>query len=670
MIVNVIPEVKVGGNVDSFSYSVPEQLVNEIKIGSLVTIPFANRKIRGVVEGIGGQRDRGTEQKYNLKLILSVDSNFIFPEKYIGIAKWISSYYLCSLGEAIELFLPPMMKKPRQSGVRSLPAEQAGQESGACLPDRQAGSSIKLTNKQQEIFEKLKIGLSSNTKKPALIRGITGSGKTEIYIRLAEETLKLGKQVVVLVPEIILTPQTVERFQKTFGDQITLMHHNLSKSEKYNCFFDFYSGRKPIIVGPRSALLIPSSNIGLIIVDEEQEDSFKQDRAPRYHAVTLAEKISSVLGLQLLLGSATPKIESFYAAKTGQYDLYELSERYNAAELPPSEIIDLRNELRTGNNSPISEKLRSEIEQILNNKKQILLFLNRRGTSTFVSCRDCGHVLLCKNCSIPLIYHLYGAKSELNCHHCDYHENVPATCPKCHSQRIKFFGSGIEKIEAEIRKLFPEARVARVDASTIKSKNDYEKFYRAFKNHETDIAIGTQMIAKGLDIPGVDLVGIVSADTGLHLPYYRASEKSFQILTQVSGRSGRRGVAGKTILQTYWPEAKPIIDASLHDYQAFYNDEIKERKEHGYPPFERLVRIISEDVNQNKALEKINKVQTELINNKLSFIGPGACFYERLHNKFRFHIIIKAKSLPDRKLQDIAKLFPHLTWDADAVNLL
>ncbi|MFA6963793.1 MAG: primosomal protein N' [Patescibacteria group bacterium] len=655
MIVNVIPEVKVGGEMESFSYLVPEELEGEIRIGSVVSIPFGNRKIRGVVEGTTEHGANNT--KYEIKSLISVDPNIIFTEKYIKIAKWISSYYLCSLGEAIELFLPPMMKKPR-------PGAQVESSKS------KVKSPIELTNEQQEIFEKLKLSLNSKAKKHALIRGITGSGKTEIYIKLAEETLQLGKQVIVLVPEIILTPQTVERFQKTFGDQITLMHHNLSKSEKFNCYFDFYTGKKPIIVGPRSALLIPCPNIGLIIIDEEQEDSFKQDQNPRYHAVTLAEKIAEATGAQLLLGSATPKIETFHKAKTGQFDLFELTERYNSAKLPPAEIVDLRNELRTGNNSPISEKLRQSIEDILEKKKQILLFLNRRGTSTFVSCRDCGHVIICKNCSIPLIYHLYGQKSELNCHHCDFRQDVPITCPKCHSPKIKFFGSGIEKIETEIRKLFPLARVARVDASTIKSKTDYEKFYLSFKNHEIDIAIGTQMIAKGLDIPGVDLVGIVSADTGLHLPYYRASEKSFQILTQVSGRSGRRGVAGKTILQTYWPEAKPIIDASLHDYQTFYKDEIAEREKHNYPPFQHLIRIISEDESSGKAIEKIRKVAAELAKNKLSFIGPGACFYERLHNKFRFHIIVKVDKLPDQRLHEVAKLFPHLVWDVDAVNLL
>jgi len=655
MIANVIPEVKVGGDIESFSYLIPANLIDQVKIGSIVTIPFGNRKIRGAVLSIAN--DQSSDGKYEIKPIASVDSNFSLPAKYIEIARWISKYYLCSLGEAISMFLPPEMKRPRIS-----PQVQSSK--------LQIKTGVDLNAEQQAIFDKLKDQLQREDKKPVLIHGITGSGKTEIYIKLTEEVLKQGKQVVVLVPEIILTPQTVERFQKTFGDKIALMHHSLSKSEKYNCFFGFYTGQKPIIVGPRSALLIPSDKIGLIIIDEEQEDSFKQDQTPRYHAVKLAEIISDKLGSQLLLGSATPRIETFQKAKTGDYHLFELKSRFHQSQLPESIIIDLRNELRSGNNSPISERLSQEIERIVSNKKQVLLFLNRRGTSTFVSCRDCGFIILCNNCSIPLVYHVHGQKNELRCHHCDYHQPVPLTCPKCHSSRIKFFGSGIEKVELEVKKLFPNARVARVDSSTIKSKSDYEKFYQAFKNHEIDIVIGTQMIAKGLDIPGVDLVGIVSADTGLHLPYYRASEKSFQILTQVSGRSGRRGVPGKTIIQTYWPEAKPIIDAGLHDYSAFYNDEITEREQHQYPPFKHIVRIISEDTDQHKASEKINKIKEALAQSDLTFIGPGACFYERLHNKFRFHIIVKVDRLPSERLTKLAKLFPHLVWDIDAINLL
>jgi len=667
MIANIIPEVKVRGDIDSFCYSIPESLMGQIKTGSMVVIPFGNRKIRGIVVETerpasakamtDRQRGRSAEEKYELKPIISLDQNFVLPPIYIDIARWISKYYLCTVGEAVSMFLPPLMKKPRTT-VKL-------QDSSFQIPD-----SIELSDEQQSIFETLKTGLQNQGKKTALIHGITGSGKTEIYIRLAEETIRLGKQVIVLVPEIILTPQTIERFQKTFGDQIALMHSNLSKSEKYNCFFDFYSGRKSIIVGPRSALLVPCTNIGLIIIDEEQEDSFKQDQTPRYNAIELAEIIARKLSAQLLLGSATPKIETYHKAKTGEFELFELSNRFNKSQLPEASIVDLRNELRSGNNSPISERLRAEIDLILGNEKQVLLFLNRRGTSTFVSCRDCGHIILCKNCSIPLIYHVYGDKNELNCHHCDFHQSVPSACPNCKSQRIKFFGSGIEKVELEIKKMFPAAKVSRVDSSTIKSKSDYEKFYHSFKNHDVDIVIGTQMIAKGLDIPGVDLVGIVSADTGLHLPYYRASEKSFQILTQVSGRSGRRGIPGKTIIQTYWPEAKPIVDASLHDYLAFYNDEIAERMKFSYPPFGHLVRIISENENSDKAQANLDNLVQKLKDSELNFIGPGACFYERLHNKFRHHIIIKIDKLPDERLNELAKLFPHLVWDVDAINLL
>jgi len=665
MIADIIPESRTYSDIESFSYEIPKELEDFIFVGSLVKIPFGNRTLRGVVRQIQDSSlevQNKTVQKYQIKSIQSIDDSFILPKSYIEIAQWISNYYLCSLGEAIALFLPPEMKRPKKNSDQPMDMKNKRDE-------------IELNEEQKTVFNKIKTGISQisingqKCVKPFLLHGITGSGKTEIYIKAAQEVIKLGRKVVVLVPEIILTPQTVQRFEEIFAGQVALMHSHLSKSEKYNCYYDFYSGKKPIIVGPRSALLVPNEKIGLIIIDEEQEDSFKQEQKPRYHAVTLAEKIAENNNALLILGTATPRTESFYKAKTGNYQLLELKNRHNTNSLPASTLIDLRNEIKLGNFSPLSELLQGKIGEILKRKKQILLFLNRRGTATFVSCRDCGFICLCPNCSIPLVYYVSQKNDYLTCHHCDHREVVPLVCPDCSSHKIKFFGIGIDKIVSEVEKLFPLARISKVDSTTITSKKDYDEFYQKFKNHEVDIVIGTQMIAKGFDIPNVDLVGIISADTGLNMPHYKANEKTFQILTQVSGRSGRATNRGETILQTYWPDALPIQSALNHDVSQFYNHEIVERQKLNYPPFCKIIRIVSEHIDQKKASIEIDKLATTLRKNNINIIGPGACFYQRLHGRYRFHLMIKCDSI-DEKIIEIWKNFPNLFWDVDPVNLL
>lgn len=654
MIAEVIPESKTWTESEIFSYSVPADLMEKIKIGSLVNISFGRKLIRGIVEKLNTAKNK---TEYKIKEITSVSADFVLLEKYIDIAKWISQYYLCSLGDAMSLFLPPILKRPHLS------TEDESLETKDKI-------IVKLSNDQQAIFEQLKLNLNAKNKKPALIHGVTGSGKTEIYIELTKEALKLNKQVIILVPEIMLTPQTVERFEEIFAEKICLMHSKLSKSERYHTFYDFYSGNKPIIIGPRSALLVPSSNIGLIIVDEEQEDSYKQDQSPRYNATALAEKIAEKSDALVVFGSATPKIETFYRTEQKEADLFELSSRYNKELMPQATVIDLKDEIRAENFSPISTKLREEIQKTLDENNQVLLFLNRRGSATFVACRDCGFVILCHNCSIPMVYHLDEKENYLNCHHCNRKEIVPLNCPECQSTRIKYFGSGIDKISAEIKNLFPASRIAKVDSKTMTTKSDYNLFFQKFKNRELDIVIGTQMIAKGLDIPNVDLVGIISADTGLHLPHYRATEKSFELLTQVSGRSGRTDKTGQTIIQTYWPDSPAIIAAKNHNYKLFYDLEIKERQKHSYPPFTHLIRIIAENSNADKAKKEIAGMAEQIKKNNLYFIGPGACFYSRLHNKYRYHLIVKIEKYPSEIITSLARENRQFIWDAEPVNLL
>lgn len=651
MIAEIIPEIKTIGR-GLFSYRVPEKLKEQISIGCIVKISFGRRNIRGVIEKL---IEKPKNKKHRLKDIEVVYSNVSISKKYIALSYWVSNYYLCSLGEAISLFMPTDLKNPRVK-IKDLR-----------LKSKKLNP---LTTDQKEIFEKLAKNLLAKKKKPALIHGVTGSGKTEIYLHLAKKTIESGKSVILLVPEIVLTPQNIERFEEIFGKEVVLMHSGLAKSEKYHCYKSFYSGEKKIIVGPRSALLVPNENIGLIIIDEEQEESYKQEQNPRYDALVLAEKIAELSSAFLLVGSATPRVETFYKAKLGIYDLFTMPGRYNTLTLPTAEVIDLKNEIKRENFSPISIRLQSALTNVLKQKEQAILFLNRRGMSTFVSCRDCGYVVNCDRCEIPMIQHLGTGGNYLICHHCEKKAAVPTKCPNCGGLRIKYFGTGVEKIEMEIKKLFPKARTKRVDAKVLQNHRQYQQFYRDFYDHKFDIVIGTQILAKGFDIPGVSLVGIISADVGLHMPHFRASEKIFRLITQVSGRSGRRAKSGQTIIQTYWPNSAAIKFAAKHDFIGFYDAEIMKRETKNYPPFSHIVRVLSENRIQNTARQQIDKLAEELSKQKIDFIGPGPCFFSRLNNRYRYQIIIKMKRLPDKNISLLYSQFPNLTWDVDALNLL
>lgn len=655
MIAKILPITKIVGENHTFDYLVPDEFSKSIQVGSLVSIPFGNRKIRGIVIEIIRDAPRS---KYKIKNILSIDPNFVLPQKYFDIAKWVANKYICSIGESLGMFLPPEMVRPR-----------VGKEQGT--RDEGKKAKITLSKDQQEIFDAISNQQSAKIYKPVLVHGVTGSGKTEIYIKLIEQVINSGKQSVVLVPEIMLTPQTVERLVKYFGERVALLHSSLSKSEKYQSYYEFYRNEKAIIIGPRSALLVPTENIGIVIIDEEQEDSYKQDQTPRYHAVDLAEKIAQSLDAQLILGTATPRITTYHKSKTGAYSYYHLPERHGEAKIPKSTIVDLRNEIKGGNYSPISLKLQSAIRQTLENKKQVLLFLNRRGLATFVSCRDCGYIVICDNCQIPMVYHLQNNGGELVCHHCDAKKTTLAICPECKSPRIKYFGAGTEKVYQEIRNLFPGSRVLLVTADTVKSKDDYLKIFNKIKEHEVDIVIGTQMIAKGLDIPNVDLVGIVSADVGLHLPHFRSSERTFQLVTQVSGRAGRRDDKGEVIVQTYWPESLAIFSATNNDFDSFYQNEISERKKFGYPPFSDIIRIVVENISETKAREEAETIKKFLQKSKIDFIGPAKCFHSKINKRHRYHIIIKSgKIKPIIDWSTIAKSCPHTTIDVDPTSLL
>ncbi len=564
----------------------------------------------------------------------------------------------------------------------------------------------RLTSHQEAVLGDISQGLVGGKPAVYLLHGVTGSGKTEIYLRALEVALAQGRGAIVLVPEIALTPQTIRRFAARFPGRIAILHSKLSLGERYDGWQRIREGEVDIVIGSRSAVFAPLARPGLIIVDEEHEWSYKQERTPCYHARDVAVKLAELTGATVVLGSATPGIVSYYRAQQGRYRLLELPQRilWNKArleeqkaqyripdtrhwmreagilysDLPPVRVIDLRQELKAGNRSIFSRALRRAMTEALTAKQQVILFLNRRGTATFVMCRDCGLVLKCPRCDVPLTYHTTGGERgevRLVCHHCNRHTGVPGQCPHCFSSRIRFFGVGTQKVEAVTRELFPEARLQRWDRDVTGSKGAHEALLERFITHEADILIGTQMIAKGLDLPLVTLVGVISADTALYLPDFRASERTFQLLTQVAGRAGRSILGGQVIIQTYTPHHYCIQAASHHDYIGFYEQELAFRREHGYPPFSRLARLIYVHPNGERCRQEAEKLQ-RLLRDKIArlglpgvaLIGPAPCFLSRLRAKHRWQIVVRAPD-PRALLGDLAL---PLGWrvDIDPVNML
>lgn len=500
-----------------------------------------------------------------------------------------------------------------------------------------------LTEEQSKCFEEINYSIQNNKFSKNLIYGITGSGKTEIYLRLIQEVLNKGKEAIVLVPEISLTPQMVDRFLARFGDTVAVLHSKLSIGERFDEWQKISNGEKKIVIGARSAIFAPVESLGIIIIDEEHDMSYKSDTTPRYNAKDLAKYIAEKNNCPLVLGSATPEITTMYNAKQNEINLYTLTKRANNSKLANVEIIDLRNELAIGNRSMISFKLQDKIKDNLSKKNQTILFLNRRGYSTFIMCRDCGYVAKCKNCNISLTYHM--SENKLKCHYCGYEEKVIKECPECNSKKVKYFGTGTQKLEEEIHKLFPEASTIRMDIDTVSKKNSHEEILNTFKNDNIDILIGTQMVVKGHHFPNVTLVGVVTADSSLNLEDYRAVERTFQTLVQVAGRAGREK-EGDVIIQTYNPDHYAIIEAQKQDYDLFYNQEIELRKMLNYPPFCDIIMISFQgtDINEiqkisNLVYRKIKSVNDENIN----IFKPVPSPVDKIKNKYRWRIILKCK---------------------------
>lgn len=652
----VLPLKKTGAENQTFTY----EFEDNIKIGSIVSVPLKNRYIRGVIT------EKVKRPKYNTRAIKKVQTaEPVLNKHQLELAKEISEYYYCTLGETINAFLPFELGKKRHE-LKTKSNEAEGKE-----------KPLEFTSAQKDIYD------SIDKAKPStkhLIHGVTGSGKTEIYLQLVANALKQDKGSIILVPEISLTPQTLARFQARFGNKVAVWHSHLKETEKYHTWEQIRKGEIMVVLGARSAIFMPVKDLAYIVIDEEHEGTYKQDKNPKYEATKVAEWLTEISKSKLILGTATPKIESFYKSQNNEYNIYSLDKRIVQDSMPPVSVIDLRDEFRKGNKSIFSDDLQEAIQKTLDEKKQIVLFVNRRGASTFVVCRDCGYIEKCPNCEIPLTYHP-NEGNKLKCHHCEYSKNIPTVCPTCKSHAIKYFGLGTQKVEIEAKKMFPNAEIVRMDKDTTKKRGSHKEIYENFANNNFDILVGTQLIAKGWDLPNVNLVGVISADTTLNLPDYKSAERTFSLLTQVAGRTGRGYHPGKVIIQTYNPDNYAIKHAQKHDYLGFYEEELTSRKKYKYPPYSHFIKLLYKSKDETHAEEKANSLVKELeekiSNDNIHVLGPSTSFIYRKLGYYHWQIIIKIigdKNI-DKKIIEINNKLKTIlpsgwTVDVDPDNLL
>ncbi|MBU3107225.1 primosomal protein N' [Clostridium gasigenes] len=689
-----------------FTYEVGEEFKDDIRRGQLVKVPFGvrNTLTDGFVLGLKYEDDIKGMRIKKVKKIRFIEP--VLTSDDLSLIEFLRDTYLCKYIDAIRLLIPQGILKGTKNKskkviiwIKDIQDKNKEEKYGEILNyikandgkftkselTKEKNLSLYKINKlieeeylgcQEEIVYRYNIReynaygekkltdeqfmaieqIKASKNNLYLLKGVTGSGKTEVYMKLVEETIKNGNSAIVLVPEIALTPQMIERFKGRFGKEVALFHSRLSEGERHDEWHRVHDGNAKLIVGARSALFLPARNLGLIIIDEEHENTYKSEQNPKYQTREVAEFLSRLKGCKVIFGSATPSIESYYRAISGEMKLIELNNRVDKKPMPKMQIVDMRNELKSGNMSIFSKELYNSVNEALKNKEQIILFLNRRGFSTFVSCRGCGYVFKCPNCDISMTYHKNGF---LVCHYCGKTEKQPKICPKCESKYVKFFGSGTQKVQDEVVKYFPSARVLRMDVDTTRGKNAHENIYNSFKNGEGDILIGTQMISKGLDFPNVTLVGIIAADISINIPDYRSAEKTFQIITQVGGRAGRGEKEGKVIIQTYTPDYYGLIYAKNYDYEGFYNEEFALRGLMGYPPFGKLLLIngSSKNEEQLKVFMKNLAIELKKINNEYTYInmlGPVPCIITKIKDSYRWQILFKGE-LPQefyKKIKD------------------
>ena len=714
MYANVIVDISHEKLDKTFQYSIPDELLCDIRPGVCVDIPFGSRTITGYVIEV---TDEPEYDPARTKPLIGIKANSVAVEaKLIALAAWIRRNYGSTMNQALKTVIP-VKKQAKEQVSRSIAlkidkvraraqlalCEAKNQKAKArlfrALIDADDGASLEysfvtgklsvsaatiraleqsgfievitqtgyrnpvehmsvdtydkvLNAAQQSVVDAIEGDIASGLRNTYLIKGVTGSGKTEVYMELIAHCIQSGRQAIVLIPEIALTYQTVMRFFARFGNRVSIINSRLSNGERYDQFERAKNGDIDIMIGPRSALFTPFSNLGLIIIDEEHENSYKSESVPRYHAREVAIEYARMSDAIVVLGSATPSVDSFYKAKTGVYRLLELDTRVDDRPLPKCEIVDLRQELREGNRSILSTRLQELMEERLLNGQQTMLFLNRRGKSAFMSCRACGFVVKCPHCDVSLSEHSGGV---MVCHYCGYRQPVPKVCPSCGSKYISGFKAGTQKIEAMVAKRFPQARILRMDYDTTRAKDSYEKILQAFSNHEADILIGTQMIVKGHDFSNVTLVGVLAADMSLHVNDFHAAERTFALLTQAAGRAGRGKLPGNVVIQTYDPDHYAIQTAKEQDYEAFYDKEIEYRRLMNYPPVWNMLLIhvtspdesecgsVAQRVHDTAAqmISHIEKSQSPDDRHQIQLIGPADATIAKVNDIYRKVIYMK-----------------------------
>jgi primosomal protein N' (replication factor Y) len=616
-----------------YQYSVPKHLQKAVKTGVRIYAELKNKKMWGFVCAVAA-----TTELKNVKQILKADSEtFLLTRAYLTFLDWLWTYYRAYPGDVLRA----AVTRPVE---RLLEKSMDRQQISKTVPDTSALKMAPLTSAQQSAFKPILESLKSGGHQTFLLQGITSSGKSHIYYELVKEALKKGKGVLMMVPEIALTPQTVRNFTRIFKDRVAVFHSRLSEKEKAENWFHIYKGTKDVVIGVRSALFTPVKNLGLVIVDEEHDGSYCQsERNFNFNGRDAAVMRSKIEGAVVVLGSATPSLESRYNADRGKYRLLTLDERYNRQPLPVVYMVNMKTEREKNNWSIFSHLMLEKIQDRLHRKEQVILLKNRRGFANFLQCGECGYIPVCPNCNISLTYHR--AIKRMVCHYCNRRETPPQACPQCEGTKIKFSGSGVEKVEDELKKVFPEVRTLRLDLDTGSRRGRVETILNAFWEKKADVLIGTQMVSKGLDFSNVTLVGVVLADTGLFFPDFHASERTFQLLTQVAGRSGRRGIRGEVVLQTYAPDEKSIKYAVDQDYNGFYREELNSRLSLDFPPALRgvLIRFISR--SESASAKACRNFHTCLTGEKdIHILGPTPALLYKIRNTYRYFIYIKSKS--------------------------
>lgn len=721
-----------GLGVKTFSYLIPDKMQPVINVGQAVMVPFGRQGlINAFVVGFSDYLPPEIKAK-NISKIL--DEKPLFTLEYLKLLEWVANYYCCDFITVLNMALPlnlldknsktedyvefvckdgatkrqlqvlellekfkrvklvefekvakttrQTIKKLEASGCLRIVEDELYRNPLNIFSDVKKEELFELRGEQQKVYEK--ISKIKDVKNPILIHGVTASGKTEVYFKLIQDTINSGKNVLFLAPEIALASQLTKRLARKFGiEDIAIWHSSISEGERYDVWQKLYKNEIKILAGARSAVFAPLKNIGLIIIDEEHESAYKQTSpAPRYDARLVAEKLAEFHNAKLILGSATPDITSYYRAINSN-TLFEMKKRYNNAPLAKTFVINMQTHMQAAYRGVISKPLQNEIKETLAKKQQVIILINRRGFSTYTQCQSCGHVIECPNCAIPMIWHT--AESRLRCHYCNQTMSFPDECPECGSDALHNSGTGTQKIEMYLKELFKDANIVRMDSDSLIRKNEHIKILNSFQKGEIDILVGTQMIAKGLDNPNVTLVGVISADASFNLPDFRASERGFQLLTQVAGRVGRGEFTGNVLFQTYNPDFYALQTAREQNYKQFFDTEIVAREEFEYPPFSKIIRFVLSAENQFRAEKASQEIALRLntmvdkfgISEKLEVLGPTMCVFERLNGLYRFQILVKNRM--QEKGHDFISRFLHqivlpkdikLTVDVDPIDIL